>query len=192
MRYPLREFPRLRGLKGLPDAVVEAHLKLYAGYVTNTNALLEKLPAVKASTPEGAELRRRFGWEVNGLRLHEYYFEALSPAGGAPGGGAKDLFARGWGSFDAWREEFAAMGKMRGVGWVITYFDRRTGALTNNWIELHQDGHPAGFKPLVVMDCWEHAFTGLARPDYVDRYLDNVDWETIEKRVAAAKTGDGE
>src|SRR5262245_8113352 len=76
MTYDVRPFPNLRDLKGLPDALIAAHLKLYGGYVTNTNALLAKLPSVKPSTPEGAELRRRLGWEINGVRLHEYYFEA--------------------------------------------------------------------------------------------------------------------
>lgn len=187
MEYKLRDFSKVRGLKGLTDALIEAHLKLYAGYVTNTNGLLAKFAQVKPGTPEGAEIRRRFGWEINGVRLHEYYFEALSAAGGAPGSAAKDMLSKGWGSYDAWREEFTGMGKMRGVGWVLTYFDRRSGNLTNNWVELHHEGHPAGFKPLIVMDCWEHAFSGMARPDYIDRYMENIDWETVEKRFAAAK-----
>lgn len=183
IEYALRDYSALRGLRGISDALVEAHLKLYAGYVRNLNLLRQRLAETKPGTPEFSELHRRVGFEVNGMRLHELYFENLSPAGGAPGRTLKDVLARQWGSFEAWRQDFAAIGAMRGVGWAILYRDPANGALSNHWIGLHEEGHPAGFTPVLVMDVWEHAFTGLERPKYIEAFLENVDWARAEGRL---------
>jgi len=179
-----RDFSGLKGLAGIPDALVQAHLKLYEGYVRNFNLLRERLTAHTPGAPEWNEMKRRIGFEINGLRLHELYFDNLAPGGKPPAGPVRDALAAEWPSFDAWREEFAAMGLMRGVGWVILYRDPVTRALSNHWIGLHEEGHPAGFTPLLVMDVWEHAFTGLERPKYVEAFLANADWDRVAARLA--------
>lgn len=178
-----RDFSSLRGLKGIPDVLVEAHLKLYQGYVGSLNLLRERLGKNPPGAPEWSELQRRVGFELNGMRLHELYFENLSPAGGTPSSGVRGLLAAGWGSFDGWRDEFAAIVAMRGVGWAILYRDPATGWLSNHWIGLHEEGHPAGFVPLLVMDVWEHAFTGMERRRYVEAFLLNVDWDRVGARL---------
>jgi Fe-Mn family superoxide dismutase len=182
--YASRDFSALRGLRGIPDALVEAHLRLYEGYVRTLNLLCRRLAEHAASTPEASELRRRLGFEINGMRLHELYFENLSPRGGPPAGALRAGLSLAWGSPDAWRDEFAGLGAMRGVGWAILYQDPANGRLSNHWIGLHEEGHPAGFRPILVMDLWEHAFTGLEKPKYVDAFLANVDWEQAEARLA--------
>lgn len=189
MEYAVRSFPNARGLGGIPDALVEAHLKLYAGYVNNVNLLRRRLAGMQPGGPEWAEMNRRLGFEINGMRLHELYFEALSPAAGDPARAVRGALARRWGSVEGWRSEFVEMGKMRGIGWVITYLDPRAEQLDNHWIELHQDGHPAGFVPIVVMDVWEHAYTGMERPAYIDAFLRNVDWSVIGGRLAGVAGG---
>lgn len=188
--YAVRDFSRLRGLKGIPDSLVEAHLKLYAGYVKNLNLLRQRLGGLKPGTPEFSELHRRVGFEINGMRLHELYFDNLSLDGGAPAAALRDALAGTWGSVDAWREEFAGLGAMRGVGWVILYQDPVNGALSNHWIGLHEEGHPAGFRPLLVMDVWEHAFTGMERPKYVEAFLENVSWEAAAARLISASSAE--
>ncbi len=184
VEYGVRDFSALRGLRGIRDPLVEAHLKLYAGYVKNLNLLRRRLGEAKPGTPEFSEFHRRVGFELNGMRLHELYFENLSPAGGEPAGPPKAALEKQWGSVGAWREEFAAIGAMRGVGWAILYRDPANGALSNHWIGLHEEGHPAGFAPVLVMDVWEHAFTGMERPAYVEAFLANVDWARVERRLA--------
>jgi Fe-Mn family superoxide dismutase len=179
----VRSYPGLRGLKGIPDALVEHHLRLYAGYVRSLNLLRTRLESAAPGTPEFAELHRRTGFEINGARLHELYFGNLSPGGGGLAGSVRERLAAGWGSADRWRAEFAAMGAMRGVGWVVLYEDPEDGRLSNHWIGLHEDGHPAGFRPILVMDVWEHAFTGMERPAYVEAFLANVDGEAVERRL---------
>jgi len=185
--YEPKDFASLRGLKGIPDALVEAHLKLYEGYVKGINALRDRLEKNEIGTPEWSEIMRRTGFEINGMRLHELYFDNLKPEGEPPSKGMEGAFSATWRSFDRWKDEFRALGSLRGVGWVILYRDRETGRLSNHWIGLHEEGHPVGFAPLLVMDLWEHAFTGMERERYVEAFLSNVDWAEVERRMIDSK-----
>lgn len=125
--------------------------------------------------------------------LHEYYFSNLRRAGEPrPGAGSALATAleKTWGALDAWRTDFQAIGAMRGVGWVVLAEDPVTDRLTNHWITLHQDGFPAGFKPLLVMDVWGHAFMRdykvTERAKYVEAFFRNVDWPMVERRLTEA------
>jgi Fe-Mn family superoxide dismutase len=194
--YKEQVFDRLHGLDGISDAQIAEHLKLYSGYVKQVNTLneelTERLSKGKASgkDPEFAELTRRLGFEYNGMILHEYYFSNLRPAGEpAPtaGSAVAQALADAFGSLDIWRADFQAMGDMRGIGWVILFQDPATDRLTNHWVTLHQDGVPAGFKPLLVMDVWEHAFMrdykATDKAKYVEAFFRNIDWQMVERRL---------
>jgi Fe-Mn family superoxide dismutase len=197
MTYKKREF-NLSGLKGISDKTLEVHFKLYDGYVDNTNALLEKLEELAPKgqvTANGklayAELKRRLGFEQNGMVLHELYFDNLKKNGdGEPASDSafmRQVHAQ-WGSFSAWKKEFASVGEMRGVGWAICYRDPKTGLLFNEWITLHEDGHIAGYTPALVMDVWEHAFLLDYKPaqrgEYIDAFFSNVNWSAVESRLS--------
>jgi Fe-Mn family superoxide dismutase len=97
---------------------------------------------------------------------------------------------KSFGGFENWKDEFSAIGKMRGVGWAILYFDPRARVLTNHWIGLHEEGHPAGFVPILVMDVWEHAYMvdggTEGRPRYIEAFFKNVDWPKAERALAEA------
>lgn len=184
----LREFTEesfagLKGLKNIPDALVQAHLKLYSGYVKNLNRLHHALANTEPGTPEWSEMQRRVGFELNGVRLHELYFENLVPGGAASTRETDATLSESWGSRSAWEHEFRSIGAMRGVGWAILYRDPFTHRLSNHWIDLHQNGHPAGFTPLLLMDVWEHAFTGMERERYIDAFFANLDWEEVASRL---------
>jgi Fe-Mn family superoxide dismutase len=88
-------------------------------------------------------------------------------------------------NFDAWKTDFVAVGGMRGVGWAILYQDPLTGQLSNHWIELHQQGVPSGFKPILVMDVWEHAFLLDYKPSerskYIEAFFSNIEWDVVNK-----------
>jgi Fe-Mn family superoxide dismutase len=184
----------LSGLNGISDKTLEVHFSLYEGYVKNTNLLNEQIAAkIEAgATPESdlvfAELTRRLGFEYNGMRLHELYFDALTRSGGRePESALRDALRASFGDFDAWRRDFAAVGMMRGVGWAIAYQDPTTGRIMNHWVELHEDGNIAGFIPILVMDVWEHAFMFDYKPAERDRYIEaffaNVDWTRAAGRL---------
>jgi Fe-Mn family superoxide dismutase len=181
--YAEKDFGALRGLEDIPDSLVEAHLKLYSGYVKNTNLLRQHLASAKPGSPEWSEMLRRMGFELNGLRLHELYFDHLWPGGAGVSRETAALLGESWASYDAWEREFRAIGMMRGVGWAILYRDPVTLRLSNHWITLHHDGHPAGFTPIIVMDMWEHAFTGMERERYIDAFFANLNWDEVTERL---------
>jgi superoxide dismutase, Fe-Mn family len=194
-RYQEQHFD-LKGLDGISDQQLAEHFDLYAGYVKQVNQLNEELAEMlgrgKASgkAPEFAELTRRLGFEYNGMILHEYYFSNLRRAAepAPPGGsGLAQALADSFGSVETWKTDFHAIGEMRGVGWVILFQDPATDRLTNHWITLHQDGVPAGFKPLLVMDVWEHAYMrdykATERAKYIEAFNRNIDWQMVERRL---------
>jgi Fe-Mn family superoxide dismutase len=184
--YAEKDFSALRGLKGIPDPLIEAHLKLYSGYVKNTHLLRQHLADAEPGSPEWAEMQRHLGFELNGLRLHELYFDNLCPGGAAVSQGTAGILSESWKSFAAWEREFRAFALMRGVGWAILYRDPVTRGLPNHWITLHEEGYPAGFTQILVVDLWGNAFTGLERARYLDAFFDNMNWMEVEKRFRSA------
>jgi superoxide dismutase, Fe-Mn family len=196
-KYAPRDYSKVRGLTGISDKQIEEHLKLYEGYVKRCNALTEKLFALcndgKASgaDPVYAELTRRLAFEYSGMVNHEYYFENM--VGGAQaeppaGGKLRTALETSFGKFETWLADFRAVATMPGIGWAMTFQDPSTGFLSNHFVSLHQDNVPVGYKPLIVLDGWEHAFMrdylATERAKYLDAFLRNVNWEACEKRVA--------
>ena len=191
MAYEAKDYGKLIGMEGFSDTLLNNHFTLYKGYVTNTNKALDTMSALlregKTATPEFAELKRRFGWEFNGMRLHEYYFENL---GGKAALNADSklgkLIASNFGSYDTWLLDFKGTATMRGIGWTILYQDIIGGKLFNQWINEHDVGHPAGCQPLLILDVFEHAFLtdyGLKRADYIEAFLKNINWTAVESRA---------
>lgn len=189
--YTAKDYSNLIGMSGFSEALLKNHITLYQGYVTNTNRLLKLLELLlkedKEGTPEFAEIKRRLGWEFNGMRLHEYYFDTL---GGDGVVGANSRLAqkkiKDFGSIEMWAKDFRGTGAMRGIGWVVMYQDIVSGRLFNVWINEHDSGHPAGCIPILVMDVFEHAFMldyGLKRADYMDAFFKNINWKAVEDRL---------
>ena len=191
MAYEAKDYGKLLGMEGFSDTLLNNHFTLYKGYVTNTNKALDSMAAMlkdgKTAAPEFAELKRRFGWEFNGMRLHEYYFENLGGKAALKADGKlAKLIAASFGSYDTWLQDFKGTATMRGIGWVILYQDTVGGKLFNQWINEHDVGHPAGCQPLLILDVFEHAFLtdyGLKRTDYIEAFLKNIDWAAAESRV---------
>lgn len=193
-KYAPKNFSHLKGLKGISDGQLENHFKLYEGYVNRTNKLTETLSGLPkeqqvGANPVFAELTRRMGFEYNGVLLHEYYFGNLTPSASdaGPSGKVKTALEQSFGSYEAWLTDFRGVATMPGVGWAILYQNPENGWLSNHWITLHEEGNPAGFRPVLVMDVWEHAFVGDYKPTerakYVDAYFQNIDWSAVEARL---------
>ncbi len=191
MPYAAKDYGNLMGMAGFSETLLKNHFTLYQGYVTNTNKLLDTLGAMlaggKVGTPEYAELKRRLGWEFNGMRLHELYFENLGGKGALdPAGRLGKALAAEFGSVEKWETDFRATGAMRGIGWVVLYQDAAAGRFVNQWINEHDVGNIAGAAPVLVMDVFEHAFMidyGLKRADYIAAFFTNVNWKAAEGRL---------
>jgi Fe-Mn family superoxide dismutase len=191
MAYVAKDFAFLLGMPGFSDTLLKNHFTLYQGYVNNTNKVMELLAGMvkagKEGTPEFAELKRRQGWEFNGMRLHELYFANLGGDGDVAR--APNLMKKKteqFGDVATCAKDFKATASMRGIGWVILYQDMENGLLFNQWINEHDGGHPAGGNPILVLDVFEHAFItdyGLKRADYIEAFLKNVKWDVVEKRL---------
>ena len=186
--YTAKKFEHIIGTPGFSEDILSDHFTLYEGYVKNTNVFLEKMAKMDMSTPEGAEIRRRFGWEYNGMKLHELYFGNITKD-------AEELDSESiigqrlteeYGSLETWEKDFRTAGSARGIGWVILSEDPDTGGLLNTWVNEHDTGHCAGATPLLVMDVFEHAYLkdyGLKRAEYIDAFMKAIDWRVVERRM---------
>jgi Fe-Mn family superoxide dismutase len=191
MSYAAKDYTKLIGMTGFSETLLKNHFTLYQGYVTNTNKALDILDQMlkegKTGAPEYAEVKRRLGWEFNGMRLHEYYFEGL--------GGKTPLDKYGplgkqmqcdFGSYEAWEKDFRATASMRGIGWAILYQDNANRRIFNLWINEHDAGHPAGCVPILIADVFEHAFMldyGLKKAEYIEAFFKNIDWAAAASRM---------
>ncbi len=187
--YKEIDFSALLGTPGFSDNLLNTHFGLYQGYVKNTNKLAERLKelADKAGPGEYAELKGRFGWEFNGMRLHELYFENLSkePVEFDENSNLAKKITDEFGSFDAWKKEFVSTGSLRGIGWAVLAYDKREDKLFNTWINEHDVGHLAGAVPLLVMDVFEHAFIadyGMKRAEYIESFMKAINWKAVTER----------
>ena len=125
---------------------------------------------------------------------NRHYFGNLKKGGGGDPA-ANSSFAKAaesrFGSYAIWKTDFASIGRMRGVGWAICYENPSSGRLSNHWIMLHEIGNIAGFKPVLVMDVWEHAFLldykPTERAKYIDAFFANVAWDAVEQRMVSQR-----
>lgn len=189
--YVPKKFDHLLGTPGFSDTLLKNHFTLYEGYVKNTNALLEELNKLVSEgiygTPQYAELKRRFGWEFDGMRLHEYYFENMKNGNSQIDSASpfSQKIQEQFGSYENWEKDFRATGAMRGIGWAILRYDRESGLLLNVWANEHDVGHLAGTNILLIMDVFEHAYItdyGIKRADYIEAFMKAIDWSVVEKR----------
>jgi Fe-Mn family superoxide dismutase len=187
MTYQSQSFEHLLGVPGFSEKLLKNHFKLYEGYVENTNKLLTLIKSKKMDGPEFWELKRRFGWEFNGMRLHEYYFGNMAKK--AQPLEKNSLLARkiskDYGNYQAWEKEFVSLGSIRGIGWIVLIYDLLADRLLNIWINEHDVGFLVGTCPLLVMDVFEHAFMidyGIKRAGYIQAFLKAIKWEEVYHR----------
>ncbi len=196
--YTVREELKPSGLDGISDDQINDHWGLYKGYVAQSNALRKELEEMRAAGKSAslsyADRRRRFGFEYNGMVLHEYYFAQMKPGiamDQAPG--FKTSVTAQFGSAESWHEDLVAAAKSRGIGWAICYYDGTSGQINNHFVQMHEDGNIGGFSPLVVVDVFEHAYMvdwkAMGRADYLAALHKNTDWTVVEARYQAAKNG---
>jgi Fe-Mn family superoxide dismutase len=178
--------PSLYELDGISRASVEAHYKLYQGYVNKRNEILGKLVEVDLSAAnqvysELRALKVDLSFAVGGVKNHEIYFEHLGGDGGAPAGAIAALIGAGFGSFDAWRADLKATG-MAGRGWAWAAYDWDEGRLVN-YVGDAQNTFPIwNATPLVALDVYEHAYFldyQTDRASYIEAFFNNLDWDVV-------------
>lgn len=185
-------------LKGLSKKQIDVHLALYEGYVKHVNLIMEKIAKLKDEDAEGNafvinELRRRLGFEFDGMRMHEYYFKQFE--GGAQAvtdGPLVDAVTEKYGNWDAFIAHIKEVAGTRGIGWVVVYFDPTGDTVHTAFVNDHELGQLAGLPILLAVDLWEHAYmvdyVPAEKKTYVEAFLDNVNWVFIEMRLSKATT----
>ena len=183
--------PEVYELDGISRAAVEAHYKLYQGYVNKRNEILGKLAEVDlgSANQEYSELRGLkvdLSFAIGGIKNHELYFAHLGGGGGDPTGPFGTLVKRDFGSTSDWRADLKATG-MAGRGWAWTAYDWDEGRLFN-YIGDAQNSYPIwNATPLVALDVYEHAYFLDYRTDrasYIDAFFQNLDWTTVNNWVS--------
>lgn len=184
-------------LKGLSEKAIEEHLKLYAGYVKNTNTILTKIDEYAKDSEANAyalgELQRRFGFEFDGMRNHEYYFAHFEGGSNVldEKSNLKKAIEEEWGNFDLWLNRFKAIALTRGIGWAILYYDHHSKRLLNTWVDEHHLGQLVGLSPILVLDMWEHAYfidyTPGEKKKYIEAFFENLNWQNVEDNFSSAK-----
>ncbi len=178
--------PALLELDGISRESVEAHYKLYQGYVGKRNEILGKLAQVDLSAgnqvySEIRALKVDLTFAIGGVKNHEIYFEHLGGQGGDPTGLIAELIKRDFGSAANWRADLKATG-LAGRGWAWTAYDWDEGRLFN-YIGDAQNTYPIwNATPLVALDVYEHAYFldyQTDRASYIDAFFNNLDWATI-------------
>lgn len=183
-------------LKGISSKNIEEHLKLYAGYVKNTNLVFDKIGELSVDEEKNAyvlsELHRRFSFEYNGVRNHEIYFTSLS--GGAKplqaGSKLKETLEEQHGSFETWFASFKNLAMTRGVGWAVLWYDKKDNRLLASWIDEQHLGQLNGCDMILALDMWEHAYyldyTPAEKKKYIEAFFENLNWEVIEENFKNA------
>jgi Fe-Mn family superoxide dismutase len=170
--------------------LIDVHLKLYNGYVSEVNALSNKLKDSNLDPFTYQSIKRRYGWEYDGVLLHELYFDNLGGDGkiDKKSNLYKKLTAQ-FGSFDKFLHDFKNTMKTRGIGWVVLYWDPKQNAFFNAWITEHDTGPFMLGDPILVIDVWEHAYLSQFKTDrvaYADVIFEYVNWDLVSKRYSSA------
>jgi superoxide dismutase, Fe-Mn family len=190
MSYIAKNYDRLLGTQGFSDKLLKTHFKLYEGYVAHINKMIEFLNNADKETQAYDEVKRRFSWEFNGMRLHEAYFGNMTNSSEElnPESDLARQMKTSFGSIEAWKKDFLAVSSMRGIGWAVLAWDPEGKRLFNIWINEHDTGHLFYSVSLLVNDVFEHAYLadyGIERKAYVEAFMKVIDWEEVQRRFDA-------
>ena len=178
--------PALYELDGISRETIEAHYKLYQGYVNKRNEILGKLAGVDLASANQVysdvrSLKVDLSFAIGGIKNHEIYFEHLGGTGGEPAGIFGSLVKRDFGSVADWKADLKATG-MGGRGWAWTAYDWDEGRLFN-YIGDAQNTFPVwNATPLVALDVYEHAYFidfGTDRAGYIEAFFNNLDYDVV-------------
>ncbi|HCC34012.1 MAG TPA: superoxide dismutase [Clostridiales bacterium] len=170
----------------------EHHGVLYIGYVNKLNEIrrLQGEADHSKANQTYSDLRAlkvEESFALNGIKLHEYYFDNIGGLGGRAHGRALELIQRDFGSFEMWQTDFKASG-LALRGWVVLAYDPYDGRLHNFGSDSHNLGPIWDAVPVLVMDTYEHAYMidyGVKRPPYIEAFMKVIDWDVVNERLAA-------
>ena len=182
-------------LPGLSERQLKEHHDiLYAGYVKKVNEIRQKLASVDRTNPNATysdlrELKVEETFALNGVKLHEGYFDNMGGTGGMASGAIAQMIEQDFGSFDNWLVDFKASG-IAARGWVVLAFDLDDTKLHNYSCDVHNQGGVWNSIPLLILDVYEHAYFldyATSRKDYIETFMKNINWEFVDSLIERFK-----
>lgn len=176
------------------DQLTPHHGAHYAGALKSWLQIEKELEGADRSKANAnyspiRELKREEVHAMNSVLLHELYFDGMRAMTGDPLEAAQDVLKKRFGSIDKWVEDFKAAA-VSARGWAILALNSVSGKLYNFVSDVHDVGIPVSGIPLVVIDCYEHAFYvdyQNKKGDYVGAYPKHIDWVEVDRRIKAIK-----
>ncbi len=189
MAYAAKSFS-FGTLDGISAKQLDVHLKLYEGYVKFVNTLEEARVDLSKDPEKNAyaisEVRRRLGFEFDGMRMHEHYFSQWEGSPSPIGGSLRAALASQYGSYETWEKDFQSVGMMRGIGWAILSYDPVGNRFWNHWVADHEVGQLNSTVTVLALDMWEHAYmvdyTPAEKKQYIEAFFRNLNGTAIDKR----------
>jgi len=169
----------------------EVHMRLYEGYINKINeidALLQANTGIQEANSTYSVFRgikRGEVFALNGVILHELYFENIGSLNNTPSEQVRRILSRDYGSYDNWAAHFVATAKAS-RGWVILCYDPRSDSFRNDSLDAHDHGNMTMSIPLLVLDMYEHAYFLQYADDkveYINRFMENIDWQVVGERM---------
>lgn len=178
-------------INAVSEKQYDVHLKLYEGYVTKINEIWDELKTegerekANATYSKYRGLKKGETFALNGVILHELYFENLGGTQNTPHGPALDMINQFFGSYEDWKKDFIACGKAA-RGWAVLCFDQRSRSLVNILCDSHDEGNVWNAYPILIMDVYEHAYFvdyENKKADYIDKFMSDINWDVVNKRA---------
>ncbi len=199
MTYSPKTF-NLPTLEGISEKQIKVHLALYEGYVKHVNLIMEKIKSLTELDAENnayliAELRRRFAFEFDGMRMHELYFAQLENGSRKPEDGSAfaAVASAKYGNSENFIKHIREVAGTRGIGWVVVYKDTVANTIHTTFVGDHEVGQLAGLPILLALDLWEHAYmvdyVPAEKKNYIDAFFTNLNWLVVEKRFDPPSLG---
>lgn len=187
-----KTFDNLTTVEGISQNQLNQHLGLYQGYVKKINEIdsLLKTAVPDVATMNGTysmyrELHAEQTFALNGVILHEYYFENMGGTKTQPSNALKQVIVEEFATWDNYINHLMAVARSA-RGWAITGYNMRDKRIHNYLLDSHNQMVPVNVIPLLVLDVYEHAYMidfGTKRPAYLDAFAKNINWSVVEQRL---------
>ena len=189
--------PEVYELDGISRAAIEAHYKLYQGYVNKRNEILGKLAGVDLGGANQVysdlrSLKVDLTFAIGGIKNHELYFGHLGGAGGEPEGRFAELIDEEFNGVEKWEQAVRKAAKAA-RGWVMVGYDLNDGSVFNYLMDTQNLWAVHSMVPVLALDVYEHAYardfgsTPDGRGEYVEAFFRNIDWEHVNRQLAQAE-----
>lgn len=190
------ELPALPyGYKDLEPYISEEQLKIHhdkhhQAYVDGANAILKKFDARDSMEFDVKAVSKELTFHVGGFILHNYFWSNMGPAskcGGEPTGTIAEYIKKDFGSFERFKKEFTQTAAgVEGSGWAVVTLCRKSDRIFIMQIEKHNVNVIPGFRIMMVLDMWEHAYYldyQNKRPDYIDAFWNLINWDEVNRKT---------